>query len=167
MEEIGLTDPRWIRAGILPYLEVEGTRYYAIGIDRDYGTLMDFGGNRESFDRDIVETAQREMTEESYGVLGSFSREDLENSFILVDDDYIEFVLPLSADRDSDLRKIIAEFDFLRRFDPNPEHRGMMWIPEATLRLIIESDLKTVRHVIYPRLWKLLRRGGFLEMFKN
>jgi hypothetical protein len=57
------------RAGILPYIIHQEKRYYLFGVDRDYLTLLDFGGHRESYETKPLITALREMKEESHGLI--------------------------------------------------------------------------------------------------
>lgn len=74
---------RYLRAGIIPYTEIGGQRYYAFGISSHNGSIFDFGGHREDSDVDLVETAVRECHEETLGLFtDSITYDDI------IDNDY-------------------------------------------------------------------------------
>ena len=74
--------PQLIRAGIIPVLlEDKGSLNgnYIFGVDAHYNTLIDLGGHREVYDYDVLDTALRELREESLGTI-DWSRADVLNS---------------------------------------------------------------------------------------
>lgn len=67
--------------------------YLGFGVDGSYHTLMDFGGHRESFDEDLVDTARREANEESFGLL-QYSRAALLQAPHLETEETLMFFAP-------------------------------------------------------------------------
>lgn len=52
-------------AGIIPYTEIEGVRYFMMQYNYSKHWYEDFGGKVDKFDSDIFETAVRETVEET------------------------------------------------------------------------------------------------------
>ena len=73
-------DKYYKRSGIVPYFQKHGL--YAFGFNRDYGTLIDFGGTIEEGENEF-QTAAREYNEESFGVFGKIRSIDLEGQKML------------------------------------------------------------------------------------
>lgn len=56
-------------AGILPFAVHEGIIIFLVGKDAQDGLWSDFGGKAEQLDKTDLDTAQREFTEETCGVI--------------------------------------------------------------------------------------------------
>jgi hypothetical protein len=65
------------RAGIIPYIKRNGIVLFIFGLDEAIANISDFGGTRENRDKDIYETAIREFSEESFGVLGELDQSNV------------------------------------------------------------------------------------------
>lgn len=74
------------RGSVLPFQIINGKIFYALGIDTNTGGLCDFGGGRETEDRSIIQTALRELSEESYNIFAS-SKTDHQSSHSITESD--------------------------------------------------------------------------------
>lgn len=67
------------RAGIVPYCNLKGIRFYCFGVEDGVGALADFGGQVDPADNDLLDTAIREFSEETLNVFGELTRESLQD----------------------------------------------------------------------------------------
>lgn len=149
------------RGGLIPYIKTKNGRLYLLAIDHDYQTLIDFGGHREPEDRDIIETIQREVSEESCDSLGPFTREKLLSGEVFMFDGNVEILLKIDADPEKLSRKIRKALSRAESLQTDSlESVGVVWVPEERLRLILEMDETTVSHFLYPRIYYTLRNDS-------
>src|SRR5579885_778662 len=67
------------RSGIIPYIVTKGNVYFAFGEHTETGDLTDFGGGvKMRSGEDALSGALREFQQESLGVFGTFSDNDLD-----------------------------------------------------------------------------------------
>lgn len=95
--DINWKDPKYIRAGIIPYIDINDTRYFALTLQFPNSDLADFGGTIESWDIDALDAAIREYYEESFGIFGEINRENLQDCYVLDGNDTAEILLPVSG----------------------------------------------------------------------
>ncbi len=72
------------RAGIIPYCIKDEIKYFCFGVEDGVGALADFGGQVDPADRNLLDTAVREFTEETAGVFGEIDRDRLNSSTCLM-----------------------------------------------------------------------------------
>lgn len=139
---------RYIRAGIIPYVTHNNERYYAFGLSSHNGSIFDFGGHREPEDVDLVETAVRELREESLEVFGDSITYDqiIENDYHVIDGldssnpiGTLEILVPVNVK----MYDIMLRFQQLVSNDQNPELVNIVWLSESQLR-----DIYRVQHPI-------------------
>lgn len=143
------------RGGIFPFIiEIKTkTPLYIFGIDRDYLTLMDFGGHREPEDLDIIETAIREFGEESLGIFGPLTRNSLKGQYIIGDGMFQIFHNLGSCDIPT-LHSLRSQFQRRVSLEENPENIDFVWLNDNQLRDVIWNK----QEQMYPKLTKLLRK---------
>lgn len=145
-------DPFWVRGGILL---VDFTRQLVVlAIDASYTTLIDFGGGRESEDRDIVATAQREADEESIGLI-NLDRDTIQDGLMLTSDQgTVLFLVPADIKDPPALRE---EFLRRRQREARPE-----CLENSDIAFLSFDDFLSLCHrpilptVIYPLIQELL-----------
>jgi len=150
VHELNLKHPCWIRGGIIPYLDTPNGHLYGFGIDADYGTLIDFGGHREDFDYDILDTARRELSEESFDVFGKPSREELLNLPVLYNRTDMEIFWPIQGnaeDLQHNFRILVSQ-----AHPDDVENIDLVWLTPEELSTTSSNDM-------YPRLWNILFRS--------
>lgn len=74
---------KYFRGGVI--LFQPESRKVGLAVDRDYGTLIDFGGHRENHESNVIDTALRECEEESLGIFTIEQLKEME-SYHLYDD---------------------------------------------------------------------------------
>lgn len=116
--------------------------YYGFGIDSHYHTLMDFGGHRETFDLDLVDTARREAQEESFGLL-NYEREDLLTSPHLTTDETLMFFVPCREDPATFTQHFTRQLLLANLTKAKIESCGVYWIAV--------EDLET--YLAIPEFW--------------
>jgi hypothetical protein len=87
-----------VRAGIIPFIIKNGVKFYAFGIANEVGDLCDFGGHREDFDNDLLDTAIREYKEECFEIFGKIDRNSLSDCYVLEGQDTLEILLEVTGD---------------------------------------------------------------------
>jgi hypothetical protein len=65
-----------IRSGVIIYTHYKGKTYFCLGVDSTYGDLTDFSGGKKLTET-IAEGGLRELEEESLGVFGKISPEEI------------------------------------------------------------------------------------------
>lgn len=148
--DINLTDKNFIRSGIIPINNVNGTLFFAFGVDTSTGKLTDFGGHREYQDYDLLDTALREYREESYETFGLLDRETIKNLHIIIGYDTFDILLPINGDLD------IYRETFSQRVlkDPEPEISNIVWLSRRQLLRLLESSPQVFYDKIYLTLKK-------------
>jgi hypothetical protein len=72
------TDGGPIRSGAIIYTHYEGKTYFCLGVDSVYGDLTDFAGGVKK-EESIIGGGLRELEEESQGIFGKITEEEVEN----------------------------------------------------------------------------------------
>lgn len=80
VKDIKMNNVGNIRSGAIIYTHYQGKTYFCLGIDSTYGDLTDFSGGVKKDDSSIVIGGLRELYEESQGVFGDLSLEDVNES---------------------------------------------------------------------------------------
>jgi len=124
VNEINWNDDKYIRSGIIPYIDINNSRFYAFGIANIVGDLCDFGGHREIIDNDLLDTAIREYQEESLNIFGILNRKMLENFNVLEGKDTIEILLPVSGS----LYYYSQKFQELINGNKDHELQNIVWL---------------------------------------
>jgi hypothetical protein len=136
------------RGGCIIYTKTsEGVRF-CLGLDRKYKELTDFGGSYDKKkDKDIVDTALRELKEESLG-LCSFNRsKDLDVCTALYNaKDFILFI-PVIIDTD----KFTTAYKEILNTHPKSEMINCKWLSQ-------EEILNNSKY-IYKKVYKLINTG--------
>ncbi len=138
------------RAGILPYIIDNKKRYYLFGVDRDYLTLMDFGGHREANENSPILTSLREMKEESNSLISSSMIRHIEEPIILkfkhsYNYEYLMH-LNLSLADLSGLAEKFAEERHISREKDSQEHISLTIMEEGD----VINTLKYGKNNFYP-----------------
>ena len=135
VHQVDLTDKSFIRGGFIPITSINNTVLFGFPLDRKIATLTDFGGHREDFDGDILDSALREYSEESYNLFGKLSREYVMNNYVLIGYDTIEIFLPVSNNiLDHSLR-----FRELVQQHCNSESQSLIWLTKKQVLSFLDN----------------------------
>lgn len=155
------------RAGVIPFVtDKMGNPFFLFGLDEGIACIADFGGTRETKDKDIVATALREFHEETFGVMGTLSRENLVKSpYIVGETGYHDEEKGILF-----LVKYRQEFPFLDKMKefkernvPGDETRGLIVLSrEQLLRALSQAEERIQSSKVFhfhPKVKHILSSG--------
>jgi len=144
------------RAGVIPYVIINGHIYFCLGVDRRSQEFTDFGGGVSFYvDRDPVATALREFKEESKEVFGpeNYAPENYLQSLCLLRKFNCRGKVEYRTEHQhmliifqevSPLYLATACSDFQARVRPHKDEVSeIVWITEAQLQGLIYAPTKT------------------------
>ncbi len=144
------------RGGILPYTVIDGVRLYCFALDSSSADLTDFGGSRDTRDKDILETALREFKEESLGVFGNVTYEDLldvEAIYTRVNENRYAMMLLLPV-KVRDLMEPVEEFSRRAARLRDHENRALVWLTQEQVSRVLYLDHRIINgevlFIIHP-----------------
>lgn len=142
VSHINWNDPKYIRAGIIPFTVCRNVTYYAFGLEPHIASLGDFGGHIEPSDSDGLDAALREYSEEALDVFGSINRNSVKDCHVLAGIDTAEILLPVTGrmyDYTYTFRKIIGN-------DRQHEVQDIIWLNKnQVLQAIDNPELQVER----------------------
>ncbi len=134
------------RSGVILYTKDQDQIKFVMGVDTRTNDITDFGGHKEKTDKNIVCTGLRELVEESLGVFGKITEEEIQDSLVL----YSSQMMIIFIYIDMDIEHINTTFDRLRivasRDDSKVvkpvtslEVKGLIWLSSKKLKEIVTS----------------------------
>ncbi len=139
------------RVGVTPFIVVGGQAYFAYAIDRTYKQICNFAGGLKDTDADVIAGSLREFAEESQGVFGSLTVDQIATSIALYDDE--EFCIFVRVNVDAD--RVRRNFHYLERRVGNEEVCDIIWLTTSELQ---EQIALGERSVMYDKVRLLLSR---------
>lgn len=136
VKDINWSDPRYIRAGIIPVIQQGGVKFYGFGVENVIGSIGDFGGHREKIDRDALDGALREYREEGLNVFGDITREMVQNYFVLDGSDTAEILVPITGT----MYKYTEIFRNMVATATDHEVQDVIWLSRRQLLTAIDSQ---------------------------
>lgn len=138
------------RAGIVVYTWKRSRCYFGLGIDKRSGDISDFGGYRKRTDLNCLVTALREFEEESLGIYGEFTTEQLEQCYGLCDDITLMIFLRVNIDP----RFAIKLYKNAVIKEPAPEMSRIIWLDINNFLKLISKDHP--KYILYSRIRDIL-----------
>jgi hypothetical protein len=136
------------RAGIIPYCNIHGTRYFNLGIDGRYRQYTDYGGRRDDRDLNPLRVALRELSEESLYVFGRIPQDILDKGLVIYDlDMIIIFIDVTNIISGQTLSGISQRFEQKRanaKYSKHKELSSLAWLDEGTFKWLIDFPKKTM-----------------------
>jgi hypothetical protein len=148
---------RFKRAGFIPFTDINGKRYFCLGIDAKYGTLTDFGGGVKRHEH-FIEAACRELKEESLDIFDFTSDESMEQikkyTKTVYDENMAIIFVNIKVDN---LEDIINLYQKRVTLADNPENSNIVWVPDDVFFFLIKSGkmVRTGKNV-YPSVYKVV-----------
>jgi len=144
-----------VRAGIIPYRYSKNGLIFLMGVDKKFKEITDFGGgyNRKK-DKNKVDTALREFKEETLGIFGEITREQIQDSLAIINNKNLIIFLHMP----------ILEKETIQLFEE--KHKKVKYSEIETLvwlNLEEFENLVNEKHVIYNMysvLVRFFRRTG-------
>ncbi len=136
VSEINWNDRKYIRAGVIPYIEEKGIKFYAFGLENSLATIGDFGGHRERKDADALDAALREYVEESLNTFGILTRDKVKDYYVLDGKDTAEILVPVKGP----MFQYSNKFKQLIGINPKHEVQNIVWFSRKQLLRLIDSQ---------------------------
>jgi hypothetical protein len=153
VRDVNWSDPRLIRAGIIPTTVQGGHTFYACSLDNCVGAIGDFGGHIEPCDTDALDAAIREYSEESLNAFGIFTREQLLDCTVLVGTDTAEILVPVPPP----IYPYVHSFATLLNNNGAHEVLTVIWLTGAQLLTAIDGPELTVDGTKVYHMYRRLR----------
>lgn len=144
---------KYIRAGIIPFVQQGELRFFAFGIENGVAAIGDFGGHYEKYDRDLLDTSIREYNEESFKVFGELNREMLQDCFVLEGDDTLEILLPVRPP----IYQYTQKFHELVGSNINNEVQSVVWLSRRQVLMAIDSQQLAHKEVKIYHMYSRIR----------
>ena len=141
VSEVNWNDPRFIRAGVIPFVEVRGVRFFAFGVENGVGAIGDFGGHRENKDRDALDAAIREYEEEALNVFGKIDRDMVQNYYAIEGTDTVEILLPVPGP----FYQYTEIFNQLVGSNTEHEVQTVIWLSRRQMLTAVDSQEESHR----------------------
>jgi len=123
-----------VRAGAIIYTHHKGETYFCLGIDTHSGNITDFGGGVKK-DETIVEGGLRELEEESQGVFGTLTPEDVAESTTFHCFNMAIMFIPTCVDPDRISRQFKRRMTKYKKLNPDvePEVCNIIWLSKQEM----------------------------------
>jgi hypothetical protein len=136
VRDIDWNDRKFIRAGIIPFVEENGVRFFAFGVENGVAAIGDFGGHREKKDADALDAAIREYQEEALNVFGEINREMVQDYYAIEGTDTAEILLPVRGP----FYQYTERFHQLVGSNTDHEVQTIIWLSRRQLLLAVDSQ---------------------------
>jgi len=97
-KNININNIRPSRAGVIAYTVYKKKTYFILGIDTKSGDITDFGGGISLKREDALQGGLREFSEETLGIFGKITVDEIKNSLVIYDDKNLIIFIHLSFD---------------------------------------------------------------------
>jgi hypothetical protein len=143
------------RAGVIMYTVCKDATYFGLGLDDRTHDLTDFGGTvNYKYKEDAITGALREFHEETLEIFDAITKEMIQNSAVIYDENNLIIFIHVQVDPDSVCKSFVDKYQsFNKKFSP-PEVCGITWLSwEEFSRNMKEPG------ALYPRVQKFLARA--------
>lgn len=134
------------RCGAIIYTNYNGKTYFCLGIDSAYGDLTDFGGGVKK-NESVIEGGLRELEEESQGIFGKMSPEEIKNCMAF----YSSNMMVIFIKKEVNIEEITNLFN-KKISNELHEVKGITWLEKEDFLNSIAGKGKR----IYSRVRKIL-----------
>jgi len=158
VRDIDWKDAKFIRAGIIPYTIINNIVFFAFALESNLASIADFGGHRESFEKDALDSAIREYAEESLNVFGILNRDIVQDNYVIEGEDTAQILLPISP---NNLYNYSISFKNLIKDDIKHEAQNIIWLTKNQLFSIIHlnNTKNTTFILMYYRIHKVIEKN--------
>lgn len=145
---------RLTRSGVILYTYHNNKLYFGFGVDKVYNEFSDFGGKIESGEN-VIETAIRELNEESLGLF-QLTKKDIDDSLMLYNDNMAIIFVKF----DADVLTINDDFQRLLTKAKKYEVKAIVWLSYDELQQEIKKQHSKIYNLV--KLF-LLQAGNFYD----
>lgn len=146
LSEVDLNNPNIYRAGIIPYVfHSNGHISMIFGITMQCDRVSDFGGGREDYDGDLLDTAIREYNEECYDAISINPTRELLmdiNPYVIVSERYHSMDIIFELETFHGMNYIRDKFKRCALSPENVERREVLNIIMLYDSFFVDYDFK-------------------------
>lgn len=163
IREIDITKIKPSRSGAIVYTVYKNKTYFIMAIDTESGNVTDFaGGVRYVKKENVLDGGLRELTEESLGIFGEISIEEIKNFLAVYDEDNLIIFIRLNID----IKSKYEEFKNRLKCIHNPEVNDLRFLDKQAFIALCNGD-KVGDNIMYTRIRLLLKEAKTkYEFFK-
>ncbi|SRR6266496_789528 len=151
IKDIDLSKLKPSRAGAIVYVLYKNMMYFISGIDTDSGDITDFSGGIKYKRETFLDGGLRELEEESLGIFGKITPDEIKNFLAVYDDNNIIIFIRL----DIDIIAKYKEFKNRLKYIKSPEVKDLKILTKRQFMKLCNDDDST-GIVMYDRIRKLL-----------
>lgn len=153
------------RGGILPYTFVDKKIQICFGVDKSSQDITDFAGTIEPGEN-VIDGMIREFHEETCGIFGDISHDDLLNCYCIYDEKNIVLFLPVKFDDEKMQKDIInitknifllisnIKYKDIKKYN---ENSGIRWLDEEALNVFfIQKRQKNIHGNMFMYTYRLI-----------
>lgn len=157
VKDIDLDLVRPQRAGVILYTKINNEIHFGLGVDTKTNELTDFAGGvsyKEFADKNVVIGALREHREESLGIFGEITYDQvLENLAIY---NFNIFILFMNIEYNENINVLFQEqYDAQVKRNITPEVSNIVWLNMSEFKNAI-----TKRGILFHRVQNFLQKAG-------
>lgn len=162
---VDLTNTKTLRAGVIPYVVINNSIYFLLGIDTKSKELTDFGGGVKKSENSL-DGAIREFKEETSDIFNTYIYDikNFENSKAITDNAKMTIVfLKLNSEW---LNKAQKKFYYKKKYSHlNFEIDSVTWIHENRFRLILMYN--NYQNIMWTKIQKFLKDHSTDDFYNN
>jgi len=150
VKDIDVKNIKSSRSGVIVYTVYKNNTYFILGIDTKSGDITDFGGGVSFKREDVITGGLRELAEESLGIFGIISKDEIKNCLAVYDEDNIIIFIRI----DIDINSKYNEFTKRIKCVNNPEVKDIKFYRKKDFIDLFEGNF--IGHIMYDRIRNLL-----------
>ena len=150
IKDIDVKNIKPSRSGAIVYTLYKNKIYFILGIDTKSGDITDFGGGVSLKREDVITGGLRELSEESLGIFGNISKDEVKNCLAVYDENNIIIFIRI----DIDITSKYHEFKSRLKCVNNPEVKDIKFYDKKNFIDLFEGN--SVGNIMYDRIRNLL-----------
>jgi len=151
IKDIDINKLKTNRSGVIVYTVYKNKTYFILGIDTKSGDITDFGGGVSFKKENVLDGGLRELAEESLGIFGKISADEIKNYLAVYDENNLIIFLRLNID-------LVAKYhEFRERIKSvnNPEVKDLKFLDKQSFITLCNGG-KISNTIMYDRIRNLL-----------
>src|SRR5579863_2519100 len=146
IQNINFSDFHPMRSGAIVYTFIKGKIYFIFGVDANSKNITDFAGGVAIKTEDSITGGLREFCEESLGIFGLITTEEIKKCLAIYDSNNLIMLVPLKLDLEKKYQEFLKRVNRLK----NPEVIDLYICDKRQLINLVAS--KGSEHIMYDRI---------------
>jgi len=150
IKDIDLKNIKPSRSGVIIYTVQSNKTYFILGLDTKSGDITDFGGGVSLKKETVLSGGLRELEEESLGIFGQISVDEINNCLAIYDNENIIMFIRLNIDINGKYQEFLTRIKGMN----NPEVKDLRFYDKKSFINLVEGNM--VGNIMYDRIRNLL-----------